>query len=280
MRHAAAMAIVGAFGLLVGSGGIASALPFVCNTTIKGEVIEGNVVVEAGCQLIETQVNGNVKVASGGTLQADHVTIQGDLTSSDAGEIFVRCCHIGGDVTLGNTNRGPSGLVLNDLEIMGDLIIRNGTAVLNLVNLTIHEDVIVRFTKTTDEDGPAGEIIFGHNTVYGFVYFADNKALGSTFNRIAVHNNTIHKILEVDNNIARGGAGVNLIQIFENTVLMNLEADDNQAKGPAKSVNQVDISGNVVTTLIACYRNTPDPTASHSGPNTGTAVKQGQCAKL
>jgi hypothetical protein len=292
MKQAAAMAaFVWAFGLLAGGAGIASAATLCDATTYPTlpELIEGNVVAGPGCVLMNKTVTGSIRVDADGGLIMGHSSVGGEVKSAFAFEVWIYDSVIGDDVTLGNTNFGTSGLNIERTTIKGDLFIRNGTARVRVTgtaqeakDMIIEGDVILRFAKTGDNDLGVGDIVIQHADVGGFVYVADNKALGSQLNVITVNNNKIAKTLEVDNNIARGGLDRNVVQVFSNQIGMTLEMDDNLAKGAGA---QVDISDNTgldgaQITLLACYRNTPNPTISHTGVPNNAASKKGQCEKL
>jgi hypothetical protein len=250
--------------------------------TLSGQ-IKDNVSAGPGCKLSAATVKGNVTVEPAGSLVTENeVNIMGNVMSNEATEIILEATgSIAGNVQI----KGTTGVsVVAFGKAKGNVEIESSLAFLTVGSESVGGNVQLTNNTGSGGGGTEGAVEVFKSTVAGAVMIHDNALDGTVKNEVGAFRNgppagSIGGNLQVFNNTAKGGSGLNEVFAETSKVGGNLEVHNNIAEGPAGSINAVEVGGNTVKNNLACMNDKPPATDTFHGEN-HAKTKTGECANL
>lgn len=139
MRYQSVASTAMAIALLILVSCRAEAQNVLCAPRIGPGRVDGGVDIASRCELMGTDVRGDVIVFSGGSLVARNVRIRGTLSASRADFVNLDNTRIDGDLRLeemvGDLNR------IEDADVRGDVVLRANRSRLELLDNVVREGV-------------------------------------------------------------------------------------------------------------------------------------------
>jgi cytoskeletal protein CcmA (bactofilin family) len=134
-----------------------------CPPHRDGAMIDGDLVVKGVCSADDAEVDGNVKVESGGALTADHLQVGGSVQADGANSVNLTYADVTGDVQLTGVTGASS---VEDSVVGGSIQLKDNAGSMNIDDNVVTGDVQA-FNNT-------GGVDMSDNTIDGNLQCKEN----------------------------------------------------------------------------------------------------------